>query len=93
MKPPDTSFPRWGLARFARSKSYSDKAARNFAGGSEPRFIMSDSLAGFRVIDLSEGICGPFCSMQLADAGAEVIKVEPPEGRLCEADRPTFCQR
>ncbi len=36
-------------------------------------------LAGFRVVDLTEGICGPFSSMQLADAGAEVIKVEPPK--------------
>jgi crotonobetainyl-CoA:carnitine CoA-transferase CaiB-like acyl-CoA transferase len=38
------------------------------------------SLSGFRVLDLSQGMCGPFCSMQLGDAGAEVIKIEPPGG-------------
>jgi crotonobetainyl-CoA:carnitine CoA-transferase CaiB-like acyl-CoA transferase len=48
------------------------------------------SLAGFRVIDLSEGICGPFCSMQLADAGAEVIKVELPQGDYARQVGPPF---
>ncbi|MCZ6891204.1 MAG: CoA transferase, partial [Chloroflexi bacterium] len=37
-------------------------------------------LSGIRVIDASQGLCGPFLSLLLADAGAEVIKVEPPEG-------------
>jgi formyl-CoA transferase len=47
-------------------------------------------LAGFRVVDLTEGICGPFSSMQLADAGAEVIKVEPPEGDYARCIGPPF---
>jgi crotonobetainyl-CoA:carnitine CoA-transferase CaiB-like acyl-CoA transferase len=38
------------------------------------------SMAGFRVLDLSTDLCGPFCTMHLGDAGAEVIKVEPPGG-------------
>src|SRR5438552_15336745 len=38
------------------------------------------ALHGVRVIDLSEGIAGPFCTKLLAAAGAEVIKVEPPAG-------------
>jgi crotonobetainyl-CoA:carnitine CoA-transferase CaiB-like acyl-CoA transferase len=38
------------------------------------------ALSGFRVLDLSEGLCGPFCTMHLGDSGAEVIKVEPPGG-------------
>jgi len=50
----------------------------------------NDSLAGFRVIDLTEGICGPFTSMQLADAGAEVIKVEPPNGDYARQIGPPF---
>jgi glutaryl-CoA transferase len=40
----------------------------------------SGSMSGFRAVDLSEGLCGPFCSMHLGDAGAEVIKIEPPGG-------------
>jgi crotonobetainyl-CoA:carnitine CoA-transferase CaiB-like acyl-CoA transferase len=44
---------------------------------------MSDErgiLAGIRVIDLSSGMAGPLASMLLAEAGADVIKVEPPGG-------------
>ena len=37
-------------------------------------------LEGIRVIDLTRILSGPFCSMFLADMGAEVIKVEDPEG-------------
>ncbi|MEO5837668.1 MAG: CoA transferase [Acidimicrobiales bacterium] len=37
-------------------------------------------LTGLRVVDLSTGIPGGYCSKLLADAGADVIKVEPPHG-------------
>ncbi|MDO3636288.1 CaiB/BaiF CoA-transferase family protein [Mycolicibacterium arseniciresistens] len=37
-------------------------------------------LAGYRVIDLSTGIAGAYCTKLLADGGAEVVKVEPPQG-------------
>jgi crotonobetainyl-CoA:carnitine CoA-transferase CaiB-like acyl-CoA transferase len=38
------------------------------------------ALEGLRVVDLSQGIAGPYCARLLADCGAEVIKVEPPAG-------------
>ncbi len=37
-------------------------------------------LAGIRVIELARVLAGPWCGQLLADAGAEVIKVEPPTG-------------
>lgn len=43
---------------------------------------MSDKppLAGIRVVEVGNYMAAPFCTMQLADLGAEVIKVEHPEG-------------
>ena len=38
------------------------------------------ALDGLKVIDLSRVLGGPYCGQMLADHGAEVIKVEPPQG-------------
>ncbi|HVZ42346.1 MAG TPA: CaiB/BaiF CoA-transferase family protein [Ramlibacter sp.] len=37
-------------------------------------------LSGYTVLELGSTVAGPFCGRLLADFGAEVIKVEPPEG-------------
>src|SRR5271169_259706 len=39
---------------------------------------MSSALSGARVVDLTRILAGPFCSMLLADMGAEVTKIETP---------------
>ena len=37
-------------------------------------------MAGVKVVEFCNVAAGPFCSMLLADMGAEVVKVEPPAG-------------
>ena len=56
-------------------------AAPMLAGPSGP-------LKGVRIIDLTRALAGPFGTMLLADLGADVVKVEPPEGDISRYSLP-----
>lgn len=49
-------------------------------------------LAGIKIIDLTRILSGPFCTMTLADLGAEVIKIESPQGDDTRQWGPPFIQ-
>jgi crotonobetainyl-CoA:carnitine CoA-transferase CaiB-like acyl-CoA transferase len=51
---------------------------------------MSKPLSHFRIVDLSCILAGPFCTQLLADFGAEVQKLEPPEGDPTRGWGPPF---
>ncbi|MBI3968169.1 MAG: CoA transferase [Chloroflexi bacterium] len=51
---------------------------------------MGGALEGIRIVDLSRYLAGPYGSMLLADLGAEVVKIEPPEGDFSRFVHPHF---
>jgi len=51
---------------------------------------MPAALEDVRVLDISQGIAGPFTAKLLADFGADVIKVEPPGGEMGRTMGPFF---
>lgn len=52
--------------------------------------MTTSALAGLKVIDCTRVLGGPFCSQWLGDHGAEVIKIEPPQGDETRGWGPPF---
>ncbi len=51
---------------------------------------MQGALFGLKVLDLTEDIAGSFCTRLLADYGADVLKIEPPQGSAMRRMGPFF---
>src|SRR5688500_17791162 len=49
---------------------------------------MAGALAGVRVLELAEGVSGPYCGKLLAGLGADVLKLEHPTGDRTRGDGP-----
>lgn len=52
--------------------------------------MLPAALDDVKVLDLSQGLAGPICAKILADFGADVVKVEPPEGDAARLIPPHF---
>lgn len=51
---------------------------------------MNGPLAGIRIIEVGHMLAGPYCGLMLADMGAEVIKIETPDGDIGRTVSPHF---
>ncbi|KQP49106.1 CaiB/BaiF CoA-transferase family protein [Pseudorhodoferax sp. Leaf274] len=54
--------------------------------------MLTDSLNGIQVLDLSHVVAGPVCGMLLGDMGADVVKIEPIGGELGRRIGPPYVQ-
>lgn len=55
--------------------------------------VADGALAGIRVLEVTHMLAGPYCGMLLADLGADVIKIEPPQGDIARRVGPNYIGR
>ena len=67
-------------ARLRGRAHRADQAAQPLGRRGDRTVGPRGALDGVRIVDLTQMLAGPFCTMLLADQGAEVIKVEPLDG-------------
>jgi crotonobetainyl-CoA:carnitine CoA-transferase CaiB-like acyl-CoA transferase len=81
------------LAQLPKAVSGNGHAAEPAVDGSLTERQPSErprALTGLVMVDTTQGLCGPYTSQLLADAGATVIKIEPPQGDYARQMGPPF---
>ena len=77
--------PARAAASRASSPAHAARRRDRRVGGA---LWMGGPLAGIRILEVGHMLAGPYCGMLLADLGAEVIKIEPPEGDIARTVSP-----